>query len=48
MICPSCKNVIGCLCQMRTASDGVKVCSTCIATYESKIKSNLSTPKKPS
>lgn len=54
--CPNCGNTIGCSCSggstLATASDGKKVCSKCLSTYESYKallninKQNLSESKK--
>ena len=38
MICPSCKNKVGCKCSLRRASDGTQCCTKCIAAYEAKLK----------
>lgn len=38
--CPNCKGAITCSCQIRTASDGTKVCSKCITSYEINAKNN--------
>lgn len=32
--CPNCQAAITCSCQIRTASDGSKVCSKCITSYQ--------------
>lgn len=32
--CPNCGTAITCSCQSRTATDGAKVCSKCITSYE--------------
>lgn len=32
--CSNCKITLGCSCQRRTASNGVPVCTSCIAAYE--------------
>lgn len=51
MNCQNCKSQITCGCQVRTASDGNKVCSNCISTYEmhlkDKKKENLLQPNNP-
>jgi hypothetical protein len=36
--CSNCGAAITCGCQIKTASDGKKVCSNCIAIYEKQIK----------
>lgn len=36
--CPNCGNAISCGCQLRTASNGKKVCATCISLYEQQLK----------
>ena len=36
--CQNCKKKLSCGCQKRKASDGASVCSTCISTYEQKLK----------
>jgi hypothetical protein len=38
--CSNCGIKIGCSCQRRTASDGTPVCSSCVNTYEEKLKNN--------
>lgn len=38
MNCANCNKPFTCGCQKRTASNGIVVCSTCIAAYELKIK----------
>jgi transcription initiation factor TFIIIB Brf1 subunit/transcription initiation factor TFIIB len=42
--CPNCGSQITCGCQDRTASDGKKVCSNCVALYEQQIKPQNQTP----
>lgn len=37
--CPNCKSKLSCSCKLRTASDGKKVCTSCITTYEQNLKS---------
>lgn len=32
--CPNCGNILGCSCQLRTASNGQTVCTACIGDYE--------------
>lgn len=49
MHCSNCGAQVTCGCQVRTASNGTRVCSTCVATYEAnlaKIYQQLSTAKK--
>lgn len=36
--CPNCKVNLSCSCKLRTASDGKKVCTNCIAAYEANLK----------
>jgi hypothetical protein len=36
-ICTNCGSQITCGCQDRTASDGRKVCSSCIVSYEQQL-----------
>ena len=35
--CPNCKTRLSCGCQSRKASNGAKVCSTCIGKYEANL-----------
>jgi hypothetical protein len=44
MNCSNCQATISCGCQVRTASDGKKVCSNCLASYEQQLKLNLPKP----
>lgn len=46
MTCQNCSTTLSCGCQKRTASDGKVVCSSCIQTYESKLKQQQETLKK--
>jgi hypothetical protein len=39
--CTNCGNQMSCGCQRRTASDGSSVCSSCLASYEVKLKNNV-------
>jgi RNase P subunit RPR2 len=32
--CQNCNTLISCGCQVRTASDGKQVCTTCVTSYE--------------
>ena len=43
MNCPNCSAPISCGCQKRVASNGVQVCSSCLAAYEQMLKNQ----KKP-
>jgi hypothetical protein len=43
MKCQNCGNTLSCGCQKRVASDGASVCSSCITSYEVKIKQNKTT-----
>ena len=43
IICSNCGTRLSCSCKERVASDGKKVCTTCITSYEAKIK--LTPPK---
>ena len=36
--CTHCGKQLSCGCQRRTASDGTQVCSSCVASYEAKLK----------
>lgn len=36
--CSNCKSALSCSCKERTASDGKKCCTKCIAAYEASIK----------
>jgi transcription elongation factor Elf1 len=35
--CPNCGAAITCGCQVRTATDGTKVCTNCMALYEQQL-----------
>ena len=35
--CPNCGTGISCGCQIRTASDGARVCTNCAAIYEAQL-----------
>jgi len=37
-ICPNCQARLSCGCQKRTASNGAQVCSTCLASYETGLR----------
>ena len=39
--CTNCKRKITCGCQKRTASNGVSVCTNCLAQYEASLKAAL-------
>tara|TARA_B100000902_G_C26410396_1_gene482024 strand:- start:209 stop:364 length:156 start_codon:yes stop_codon:yes gene_type:complete len=36
--CKHCGKRLSCGCQRRKASDGTQVCSSCVASYETKLK----------
>jgi hypothetical protein len=38
MKCTSCGTQLSCGCQLRTASNGTKVCTGCITNYEQQLK----------
>ena len=38
MNCPNCNKELTCGCQKKIASDGKVVCTTCLPTYEDKVK----------
>lgn len=38
--CPNCGAALSCSCQIRTASDGTRVCSSCAAAYEEQLIKN--------
>ena len=42
--CPNCGNKLSCGCQRRKASDGTTVCSTCLQSYERKLKPEKKEP----
>lgn len=44
MNCPNCNTRLSCGCQKRTASDGRQVCSSCIQSYEARIKKTNTKP----
>jgi len=48
-VCPNCKSTLSCGCQIRTASDGARVCANCISAYENSLVMirNASQIKKP-
>ena len=33
-VCPNCRTTLSCGCQIRTASNGARVCAHCITDYE--------------
>jgi hypothetical protein len=37
MNCQNCNSQITCGCQVRIATDGIKVCTNCITNYETKL-----------
>lgn len=39
--CPNCNNLLGCSCQLRTASNGQTVCTACVTDYEKMINPNI-------
>lgn len=43
-ICPTCKSTLSCGCQKRVASNGVQVCTLCIAKYEKEILAKKTIP----
>jgi hypothetical protein len=45
--CTNCGNTITCGCQDRIASNGTRVCSSCLAAYEQKIKDEALIASKP-
>jgi hypothetical protein len=38
MNCTNCNAKLSCGCQKRVASDGKQVCSSCVSSYEQKLK----------
>ena len=46
--CPNCNTKLSCGCQKRTATNGAQVCSTCIGSYESNLRSGLQAKITPS
>lgn len=44
MNCSNCNAKLSCGCQQRVASDGRKVCSSCITNYENKLKLDATPP----
>ena len=38
--CPTCQRPLSCSCQIRTASNGQKVCTACVQTYETSLLNN--------
>lgn len=45
--CPNCGKNLSCGCQRRTASNGRSVCSSCLASYEKLVKTNVDKPTEP-
>jgi transcription elongation factor Elf1 len=43
--CPNCGNQLGCSCQLRTASNGQTVCTSCVIEYEKLINPELAQPE---
>ena len=41
MNCPTCSSKISCGCQLKTASNGTRVCNYCITAYEEKLKNEI-------
>ena len=41
MKCSNCNTQLSCGCQVRTASNGTKVCSSCLNNYENLIKQKI-------
>ena len=46
MNCPNCNTKLSCGCQQRKASDGKQVCSSCIQSYEAKLKAQKQSPSR--
>jgi transcription elongation factor Elf1 len=44
--CPNCNKKLSCGCQMRTASNGRKVCTNCSTSYERSLKPQKVEPTK--
>lgn len=47
MNCSNCNAKLSCGCQQRVASDGKKVCSSCITKYETALKAASNNTDKP-
>ena len=47
MKCANCQATLSCGCQRRIASNGVSVCSTCIALYEKELVNKRATLVNP-
>lgn len=47
MDCPTCHRPLSCSCQIRTASNGQKVCTSCVQVYEANLKLNSTVPSTP-
>lgn len=51
--CNNCKKSLGCSCQVRVATNGMRCCAACISDYENKIrqekqnKQNINPPITP-
>jgi hypothetical protein len=46
-ICPTCKSSLSCGCQKRVASNGVHVCTLCVAKYEKELLAKKAIPHGP-
>lgn len=46
--CPNCGAPVSCTCKLRTASDGKKVCTSCIIKYEADLNLIKNIPQSPS
>jgi hypothetical protein len=41
--CSHCKSPFTCSCQIRVASDGTKLCASCVPIYEQLLQNNINT-----
>ena len=41
MKCTNCGTALSCGCQVRTASNGTRVCTSCVTSYEQTLKKQL-------
>lgn len=41
MKCPNCGAQLSCGCQVRSASNGTRVCTSCMTSYEQQLKTQL-------
>lgn len=41
MKCPRCNTQLSCGCQIKSASDGTRVCNSCITNYEQQLKNKI-------